>query len=128
MGLSAWKAYGGNRWALRCNPSSGNLHPTEGYLLLGPVAISLAAALGLPPEPLLVCTALGAVASFLVPIGHHGNLLILNPGQYTFGDFVRVGAPLTLLIGLTSAWMARALWLDGPLVPTLRHLQVFVAG
>ena len=34
LGLSAWKSYGGNRWALRCNPSSGNLHPTEGYLSL----------------------------------------------------------------------------------------------
>jgi SagB-type dehydrogenase family enzyme len=33
LGLSAWKAYGSNRWALRCNPSSGNLHPTEGYLV-----------------------------------------------------------------------------------------------
>jgi SagB-type dehydrogenase family enzyme len=33
LGLAAWKSYGGNRWALRCNPSSGNLHPTEGYLL-----------------------------------------------------------------------------------------------
>ena len=33
LGLSAWKSYAGNRWALRCNPSSGNLHPTEGYLI-----------------------------------------------------------------------------------------------
>ena len=33
FGLSAWKAFGANRWALRCNPSSGNLHPTEAYLL-----------------------------------------------------------------------------------------------
>jgi SagB-type dehydrogenase family enzyme len=33
LGLSAWKSYGNQRWALRCNPSSGNLHPTEGYLL-----------------------------------------------------------------------------------------------
>ena len=33
LGLSAWKQYGTSRWALRCNPSSGNLHPTEGYLL-----------------------------------------------------------------------------------------------
>jgi len=33
LGLSAWKSYGGTRWALRCNPSSGNLHPTEGYLI-----------------------------------------------------------------------------------------------
>jgi SagB-type dehydrogenase family enzyme len=33
MGLSAWKEYGPDRWALRCNPSSGNLHPTEAYVL-----------------------------------------------------------------------------------------------
>ena len=34
LGLSAWKQYAGNRWALRCNPSSGNLHPTEGYAIV----------------------------------------------------------------------------------------------
>lgn len=34
LGLSAWKEYRGSRWALRCNPSSGNLHPTEGYAIL----------------------------------------------------------------------------------------------
>src|SRR5688572_33076097 len=34
LGLSAWKQYGETRWALRCNPSSGNLHPTEGYAVL----------------------------------------------------------------------------------------------
>ena len=34
LGLSAWKQYKGSRWALRCNPSSGNLHPTEGYAIL----------------------------------------------------------------------------------------------
>lgn len=97
-------------------------------VLLGPVAISLAEVLGLPPEPLVVCTALGAVASFLVPIGHHGNLLILNPGQYTFGDFIRVGAPLTVLIGLASAWMARHLWLGGPLWPDPAALRALLGG
>ncbi len=87
-------------------------------VLLGPVAISLATALHLPPEPFVVCTAMGAVASFLTPIGHHGNLLILNPGQYTFGDFLRVGVPLTVMISLVCAWVARWLWLGGPLWPT----------
>ena len=38
LAISAWKEYEGSRWALRCNPSSGNLHPTEGYLVIGPVA------------------------------------------------------------------------------------------
>src|SRR6266571_865925 len=44
LALSAWKQAGGTRWALRSNPSSGNLHPTEGYLLIGAVE-------GLAPTP-----------------------------------------------------------------------------
>jgi di/tricarboxylate transporter len=60
---------------------------------------------------------LGAVAAFLTPIGHHGNLLILGPGQYRFNDFLRIGLPLTTMVALVSAWMARWLWLDGPLWP-----------
>ena len=87
-------------------------------VLLGPISLALALALGLPPQPFIVCTALGAVTAFLTPIGHHGNLLILNPGQYTFGDFFRVGVPLTIGISLVSAWMAQYLWLGGPLLPS----------
>ena len=86
-------------------------------VLLGPIAMALAIALGMPPQPFIVCTALGAVAAFLTPIGHHGNLLILNPGQYTFGDFLRVGVPLTVGISIVSVWLAQWLWLDGPLIP-----------
>ncbi len=86
-------------------------------VLLGPIAVSLANSLGLPPTPFVVCTALGAVVAFLTPIGHHGNLLILGPGQYRFGDFLRIGLPLTVLIALVSAWMAQWLWLGGPLLP-----------
>ncbi|HVY82583.1 MAG TPA: SLC13 family permease [Steroidobacteraceae bacterium] len=82
-------------------------------VLLGPVAVALAVALGMPPAPFVVCTALGAVVAFLTPIGHHGNLMILNPGQYRFSDFLRVGVPLTLLISLLSAWLAERLWLAG---------------
>ncbi len=87
--------------------------------LLGPISIATAQVLDLPPAPFVVCTALGAVVAFLTPIGHHGNLLILQPGQYRFGDFLRIGLPLTVLIGLVSAWMARWLWMGGPLLPQL---------
>ena len=85
--------------------------------LLGPIAISLAQELGLPAAPFVVCTALGAVVAFLTPIGHHGNLLILGPGQYKFGDFLRIGLPLTALVAFVCAWMARWLWLGGTLIP-----------
>jgi di/tricarboxylate transporter len=86
-------------------------------VLLGPIAVALAHALGLSPTPFVVCTALGAVVAFLTPIGHHGNLLIIGPGQYRFADFIRIGAPLTLLSALVSAWMTRWMWLGGPLLP-----------
>ena len=55
---------------------------------------------------------LGAVVAFLTPIGHHGNLLILNPGQYRFGDFLRVGVPLTIIISLVCAFLAEKIWLS----------------
>ena len=87
-------------------------------VLLGPIALALATTLGLPVTPFVVVTALGAVASFLTPIGHHGNLLILKPGNYRFKDFLVIGLPLTLMIGLVASWMARWLWLEGPLLPT----------
>jgi di/tricarboxylate transporter len=79
-------------------------------VLLGPIALALAVALGQPPQAFVVCTALGAVVAFLTPIGHHGNLLILNPGQYTFADFLKIGVPLTILISLASVWLAQWLW------------------
>jgi di/tricarboxylate transporter len=93
-------------------------------VLLGPVAIVVAKSLGLPAEAFVVCAAIGAVASFLTPIGHHGNLLILGPGRYRFGDFLRVGFPLTVLIGALTCWMAQALWLDGPWIPPALNAMI----
>jgi di/tricarboxylate transporter len=78
--------------------------------LFGPVAVALAQGLGHPPEPYVVTVAMASVASFLTPIGHHGNLLIYGPGGYRFADFVRVGAPLTVIVGLIVVFLARLLW------------------
>ena len=78
--------------------------------LLGPVAVSLALALGQPPQPYVITVAIGAVASFLTPIGHHGNLLIYGPGRYQFNDFIKAGLPLTLLVAFIVVWMASFLW------------------
>ena len=78
--------------------------------LLGPVAVSLAVALGQPPQPYVITVAIGAVASFITPIGHHGNMLIYGPGRYQFNDFIKAGVPLTILVALIVVWMAWLLW------------------
>jgi di/tricarboxylate transporter len=78
--------------------------------VFGPVAAALAAGLGHPPEPYVVTVAMAAVASFLSPIGHHGNLLIYGPGGYRFADFVRVGAPLTVIVAVVVVAVAPLLW------------------
>jgi di/tricarboxylate transporter len=78
--------------------------------LIGPIAIALARGLDLAPEPFLVTVAMAAVTSFFTPIGHHGNLLIYGPGGYQFGDFVKVGVPLTLIVAVIVSLMAPMLW------------------
>ncbi len=78
--------------------------------LFAPVAIALAQALGHPPEPYVVTVAMAAVAAFLTPIGHHGNLLVYGPGRYQFADFVRVGTPLTVICALVVALLVQVIW------------------
>jgi di/tricarboxylate transporter len=78
--------------------------------LFGPVAAALAQGLGRNPEAFVVTVAMAAVAAFLTPIGHHGNLLIYGPGRYHFADFVRVGTPLTILIGIVTVFVAQLVW------------------
>jgi di/tricarboxylate transporter len=78
--------------------------------LLAPIALALARGLQLPPEPFVITVAMAAVASFFTPIGHHGNLLIYGPGRYQFADFLRVGIPLTFLVGIIVSIMAPMLW------------------
>jgi di/tricarboxylate transporter len=78
--------------------------------VFAPVAVALAQALGQAPEAYVVTVAMAAVASFLTPIGHHGNLLVYGPGRYQFADFVRVGAPLTIIVALVVVGLAPMLW------------------
>jgi di/tricarboxylate transporter len=78
--------------------------------LLAPIAIALARGLNLSPEPFVITVAMAAVASFFTPIGHHGNLLIYGPGRYQFSDFLRVGIPLTFLVGIIVSILAPMLW------------------
>lgn len=61
-----------------------------------PVAIGIAQRLGLPLEPFVLAVLFGANLSFVTPMAYKTNLLIMNAGGYKFGDFVRVGLPLSI--------------------------------
>jgi di/tricarboxylate transporter len=68
-----------------------------------PIAISIAMELGLPLEPFVLAVLFGANLSFVTPMAYKTNLLVMNAGGYKFGDFVRVGTPLTIMLwGLLS--------------------------
>jgi len=77
---------------------------------LAPVAIEVAAGLQADPRPFLVAVAFGASLSFLSPIGHQTNTLIVGPGQYRYADFLRVGAPLTVVCLVLSTVMIPWVW------------------
>jgi di/tricarboxylate transporter len=80
--------------------------------LIGPVALALAHGLGDPPEAYVVTVAMAAVASFLTPIGHHGNLLVYGPGGYRFSDFLLSGVPLTAVVAVIVTLIVPLLWTD----------------
>jgi di/tricarboxylate transporter len=66
-------------------------------VLLAPLAITSARALGVDERPFLVALTFAASAAFWTPIGYQTNLLVYGPGGYRFTDFVRIGGPLTIL-------------------------------
>jgi di/tricarboxylate transporter len=63
-----------------------------------PIAVGIAARLALPPEPFVLAVLFGANMSFATPMAYKTNLLVMSAGGYTFGEFVRVGTPLTILM------------------------------
>lgn len=74
-------------------------------IIMGQIAISVAGALNIPPDALLIAVLIGASSDFLTPIGHQNNLLVMGPGGYRFLDYARVGAPLSLIVIFVSAKM-----------------------
>lgn len=75
-----------------------------------PIALSAASQLGVSPDSLLMAVAIGASCSFLTPIGHQNNTLILSPGGFRFGDYWRLGLPLEILVVLVSVPMLLWIW------------------
>ncbi|MEZ5864441.1 MAG: SLC13 family permease [Geminicoccaceae bacterium] len=79
-------------------------------ILMAPIAIGLADTLGVDARPFVVAVMLAASASFATPIGYQTNLLVYNAGGYRFGDFLKVGLPLNILMWLTACLVIPLLW------------------
>ena len=73
---------------------------TATAVLMAPIAVQSAVAYGVSPLPMLFAVTFGASLCFMSPFSTPPNALVMPAGQYTFMDYVRVGAPLQLILGL----------------------------
>ncbi len=71
-------------------------------VILTPLAIALAAAIGIDPRPLVMAVMFGASASFATPIGYQTNTLVYGAANYRFMDFVKIGVPMNITVGLAT--------------------------
>lgn len=83
-------------------------------VLMASVALTTASNMGLSHQALLMVVAIGSSSTFLTPIGHPANVLVMGPGGYRLGDYIKLGLPLTLLIMATALVLLPLFW---PLVP-----------
>jgi di/tricarboxylate transporter len=83
-------------------------------LVMAPIGASLATHLGLRPDAFLMAVAIGAGCDFLTPIGHQCNTLVMGPGGYRFGDYWRLGLPLSIMVVVIGTAAIALFW---PLVP-----------
>ena len=67
-------------------------------ILMAPVGLGVAAAIGASADPFLMAVAIGGSSAFLSPIGHQSNTIVMGPGGYHFGDYWRMGLPLDIII------------------------------
>jgi di/tricarboxylate transporter len=78
---------------------------TATAVLMAPIGIALARDLGRSPYPFAMIVALAASTAFMTPVSSPVNTLVVGPGNYTFGDFVRVGTPFSLIVLIVSVLM-----------------------
>jgi di/tricarboxylate transporter len=79
-------------------------------VIMTPIAIGLALALGLDPRPLVVAAMIGASCAFATPIGYQTNTLVYGPGGYKFTDFMRIGIPLNLSMSVLVSLVIPLIW------------------
>lgn len=79
-------------------------------LVIGPIAVAVAVDTGLSPLPMLMGVTVAAAAAFLTPVATPANTMVLGPGGYRFGDYWRLGLPLTLLFVLVATFLVPVFW------------------
>jgi len=79
-------------------------------LVMAPIAAGMAGELALSPDPFLMAVAIGAGCDFLTPIGHQCNTLVMGPGGYRFGDYWRLGLPLSVMVAFLGALLISIFW------------------
>jgi di/tricarboxylate transporter len=75
-----------------------------------PIAVSIAAQMGQPPEAFVLAVLFGANMSYATPMAYKTNLLVMNAGEYTFNDFLRIGVPLVFIMWITLSWLLPAIY------------------
>jgi len=75
-----------------------------------PIAMAMAGGLGVNGMPFAITVMVGASCSFISPMGYQTNLLVYGPGGYTFTDFVKIGTPLTVVVGVITMLLAPMVW------------------
>lgn len=93
--------------AMLCSPF---LHNAPTVLVLAPIAVGVAKGLGLGADAFLMAVATGAGCDFLTPIGHQCNTLVMGPGGYRFGDYWRLGLPLSLIVLVIGTPLIAWVW------------------
>lgn len=89
---------------------SGIINNAATVVLMAPIAIGVAHGLNASVDPFLMAIAVGASASFLTPIGHQSNTLVMGPGGYQFTDYLRLGLPLSVLVAALGTLLILYFW------------------
>jgi len=83
---------------------------TATALIIIPISVVAASQMGLSPQPVLMCVAIAAAASFLTPVATPTNLMVMDPGGYRFGDYWKLGLPMMLWFFVIAVGLVPVIW------------------